>query len=48
MNEFRTKGRTLEMLEHKLRHAKILPSYMFTIHKWSIEKNSVKQKILIF
>ncbi len=41
MSEFQTKARTLQMLQHELRSAKILPSVIFTIDDWIFRKSSV-------
>ena len=46
MSEFQTKARTLEMLRHKLRSAKILPIVIFTIDDWTFRRSNVIENII--
>ena len=48
MSEFQTKARTLQMLQHKLHCAKILPIVIFTIDDWNFRRSSVIENIADF
>ncbi len=45
MNKFGTKGKTLQMLENKVKQAKILPIFIFTVNDWFNEEKLVRKNI---
>ena len=45
MSKFGTKGKTLQMLQHKLSHAQILPIFIFTVDDWIHSKVEVTSKV---
>ena len=45
MSKFSTKGKTLQMLQHYLSSAKILPIYLFTIDDWTKRRSYVLSNI---